>query len=217
MKKTLSFFYFILFLSVFAQGQSKIDSNTVIQFSGLVVTEYEGEIIPLPYTNISVFGSSRGTITNENGFFSIAGLIGEEFVFSYISYETVSFTIPDTLSSNVYSIVQIMTKDSVLLPEAVIYPWPSRTYFDIEFLALDVNDEMRERAEKNVAEKAMAQMRKQVGPDGAEAAKFEMQQQAAAYYSYGQFNPTNLLNPLAWKKFIEAWKRGDFKRKDEEE
>jgi len=25
--------------------------------------------------------------------------------------------------------------------------------------------------------------------------------------------PNNLLNPIAWAKFIKAWKRGDFKKK----
>ena len=191
----------------------RIDSNTVIQFSGIVVTEESNNIMPLPYTNVSIAGSSRGTISDENGFFSLAGLMGEEVVFSHIGYETVYFEIPDTLSSNMYSIVQMMTQDSVLLPEAVIYPWPSREYFDIEFLAMDVTDELRKMAEENLAENALAQMREYVSPDGRESTNIYLQQTARDYYSTGQYRPQNIFNAYAWKKFIEAWRRGDFKKK----
>jgi len=30
----------------------------------------------------------------------------------------------------------------------------------------------------------------------------------------GQVPPQNIFNPIAWAEFIQAWKRGDFKRKD---
>jgi hypothetical protein len=35
--------------------------------------------------------------------------------------------------------------------------------------------------------------------------------QTRIYYS-GQAPPLNILNPLAWAKFIQAWKDGDFKQ-----
>lgn len=205
-------FVFIL-LTTFVSAQKYIDSVEVIQFSGMVVTEEEGMIVPLPYTNVAIEGTARGTISTTTGFFSLAGLIGEKVVFSHIGYGDVEFMIPDTLTTNMYSIVQIMTKDSILLPEAVIYPWPSREFFDIEFLAMDVSTEMNRRAAENLADRAMALLRENVPADGREAASFEMQQTAASYYYEGQFKPQNIFNAVAWKQFIDAWKRGDFKRK----
>ena len=50
--------------------------------------------------------------------------------------------------------------------------------------------------------------------DGREAVKYQMQQQANKYYYSGQLPPMNILNPMAWADFIQAWKRGDFKNKD---
>jgi hypothetical protein len=32
-------------------------------------------------------------------------------------------------------------------------------------------------------------------------------------YYYKQAPPQNYLSPTAWMQFIEAWKRGDFKKK----
>jgi len=40
-----------------------------------------------------------------------------------------------------------------------------------------------------------------------------MSSQADKLYYKGQTMPNNLLNPIAWAKFIQAWKRGDFKKK----
>jgi len=41
-----------------------------------------------------------------------------------------------------------------------------------------------------------------------------MRKQASNYYYYGQRPPMNIFNPIAWKKFFDAWKKGDFKKKD---
>jgi hypothetical protein len=41
-----------------------------------------------------------------------------------------------------------------------------------------------------------------------------MQQQAREAVYYGQQQPMNIFNPLAWGQFFEAWKRGDFRREN---
>lgn len=207
---------FLIALMAFAfngKAQRNLDSIKVVQFSGLVVTEAEGNIIPLPYTNISVKGTSRGTISELNGFFSLVGKVGETVVFSHLGYQTVEFEILDTIKSNLYSFIQIMSQDSILLPMAVIYPWPSKEFFDIEFLAIDVSNEMRERARQNLAARALAEMRETVPGDGFEAGNMYLQEQARSNYYNGQFQPQRIFDLAAWAKFIESWKRGDFKRK----
>ena len=49
--------------------------------------------------------------------------------------------------------------------------------------------------------------------DGNENADIYLRQQAAKFYTYGQYPSIQLLNPMAWAKFFEAWKNGDFKNK----
>ena len=48
--------------------------------------------------------------------------------------------------------------------------------------------------------------------DGREAYNSQIRQQAAKSYYTGQQPPMNIFNPAAWAEFIQAWKRGDFKR-----
>lgn len=209
----------IIFSFFFASqlfGQQKVKKEDVVQFSGVVVTEEGGDIIFLPYTNVAVQGTSRGTITESDGFFSIVAVKGETIVFSRIGYENANLIIPDTLSSDFYSVVQPLTKDTILLPEAVIYPWPSREHFKVEFLAMDVTDELRQQAEENLDAATLMELRENLPGDGREATSLVLRENADKAYSYGQLKPQNILNPLAWKKFIDAWKRGDFKKKDKD-
>lgn len=212
--KVLTILLFLV-IGITAYGQQKDDSIRVVQFSGLVVTDQGGDVVPLPYTNIGVKGTSRGTVSEINGFFSLVGRVGETIVFTHLGYQKVEFEIPDTISSNMYSFIQIMSQDSILLPEAVIYPWPSREFFEIEFLAIDVSDEMQERAKQNLAKNALSKLREAVPADGGESTNYYLKEQAAASYYEGQFRPQKIFDLAAWAKFIEAWKRGDFKKKKE--
>jgi hypothetical protein len=50
--------------------------------------------------------------------------------------------------------------------------------------------------------------------DGNESADFYLRQQARENYYIGQQPPMNIFNPIAWKKFFDSWKNGDYKRKE---
>lgn len=215
MKYILAIALSLTFFATLTAQRIKDDQVKVIEFSGMVFTEGEdGSPVPLPYTNVSVLGTSRGTSTDIDGFFSFVALAGETVVFSRIGYKTVNIKIPDTLQSHQYKWIQIMTEDNYLLPEAVIFPWPSRDHFKQEFLAIDISNELREKARENLAEEVLSEMRYTVPADGRESTSLVLRQQANEYVYTGQIRPQNIFNPLAWKKFIEAWKRGDFKSKE---
>lgn len=208
-------FAFIIFSSLTADAQRKEEPVKVIEFSGMVFEEGEnGAPVPLPYTNIAVKGTSRGASADNDGFFSFVALAGETIVFSRIGYKTVEIKVPDTLKSSQYKWIQIMTEDNILLPEAVIFPWPSKEHFKQEFLEIDISNELRENAQANLAEEKMRELRYSVPVDGKEASSMTIRQQANDYVYTGQIKPQNIFNPLAWKKFIDAWRRGDFKKKD---
>ena len=42
---------------------------------------------------------------------------------------------------------------------------------------------------------------------------FDMQREYTKLYDMGQVYTISLADPLAWAKFLQAWKRGDFKSK----
>jgi len=211
--KSLVGLFLVGMVTIQSVTAQKIDRD-YIQFSGVVVTEDEnGEPKPLPYTNISIFNSSRGTISEFDGFFSLVAGVGDTVVFSRVGYKTVKHVVADTLSDDFYSWYQVMSQDSILLPEAVIYPWPSREHYKIEFLALDVSNDLRQLAEENLAERVLREMRYELPADGAEAFNLVLDDQIQTAKYAGQFKPQHIFDAVAWAKFIKAWKRGDFKKK----
>ncbi|HHH53864.1 MAG TPA: carboxypeptidase-like regulatory domain-containing protein [Bacteroidetes bacterium] len=208
---------YILFLFIYSLNaqDNKNKEPFAVQFSGVVVTQDDitGEAIPLPYTNIYVKRTSRGTVSGLDGFFSIVALRGDTIKFSFVGYKPVEYVIPDTLNSHFYSVYQIMSRDDVLLPETVIYPWPRKQYFKQELLTMDISDELKRQAEENLAEKLIKEMIKEVPFDGREAVSLELNKMANDAVYTGQIKPMRIFDIMAWRKFIKAWKRGDFKRK----
>ena len=211
----MKYLFYSISVIVCLLGATKVEaqlSNELIQFSGMVLDGTNQDLIPVPFTNVLVKGEGRGTYSDFNGFFSLVVKKGDIVEFSAVGYESVNFEIPDSLEENRYSMVQLMTRDTINLPEAVIFPWPSRENFRLEFLAMDVTSEMQERAVRNLAQESLERMRNEVTRDGNENADYYLRQQSSSYYYIGQAPPMNIFNPIAWKKFFDAWKRGDFKK-----
>jgi len=208
--KSLGISFFALFFCGFLAAQN---DTSLVQFSGMVLDGTTSDLIPVPYTNILVKNKGRGTYSDFNGFFSIVVKKGDAIEFSAVGYKTVEYIIPVELEDNHYSLVQLMTQDTINLPETIVFPWPSKEHFKLEFLAMDVTSEMQARALQNVANETLEQMRSTVSTDGREHANYYLRQQARSYYYIGQQPPMNIFNPIAWKQFFDAWKRGDFKKK----
>jgi hypothetical protein len=203
----------IFFLSQATAQQSPPQPKAAIQFSGIVITEENGEMVPVPYVNIYIPKRHIGTTTALNGFFSIVAEKGEKVVFSAVGFGKGYFVIPDTLKDDHYSIVQTVYRDTFTLPTAFIFPWPSREHFKTEFLAMNIHDELQKRAAENLSAENLAKERERLPHDGVETGNIYLRQQAKATYYYGQAPPMNIFNPIAWGKFFSAWKKGDFKKK----
>ncbi len=207
----------LLMLGMATASYSQRLDNDLVQFSGVVVAA--DSLRPVPYTNIGIQKSGRGTTTDYWGYFSIVVRKHDVITFTAIGFKTVTFRIPDTLAENRYSLIQVMSSDTIMLAETVIYPWPTRQQFKQAFIKLDIPDDDIEIARRNLAYMDM----RDKDPRNYDPERFGMNG-AMNYHSYvdrsvdklyyaGQTMPNNLLNPIAWAKFIKAWKRGDFKKK----
>ncbi|MFT4524518.1 MAG: hypothetical protein ACI85F_000663 [Bacteroidia bacterium] len=191
-------------------AQNPLDKD-LIQFSGVVVAA--DSLIPLPFTNIIIKNSHRGTISDYYGYFSFVAEKNDTIEFSSIGFKKVEYVIPDSLKSNRYSLIQVMDTDTIFLREAVIYPWPTKEQFRAAFMALELPEDPANIARRNLDRAEMKERAEALTMDGSMNFRYAMQQHRAQLYHAGQLPPNNLLNPLAWVKFIKAWKNGDFKRK----
>mgnify|MGYP000267475749 CR=1 FL=1 len=205
-------FALILFLLFSLAGASSLlaqgGDEDLIQFSGVVITG--DSLSPVRFTNVLIENTDKGTMTDYYGYFSFVAQKGDSILFSSIGYERRRFIIPDTLTTNRYSLIQILDKDTITLRETVIYPWPTREQFKQAFLEMEVPETDFDRAQRNLAQADMIARMDAAMPSGGETFKYSMQQYQQQIYYAGQAPPINVLNPVAWSQFIKAWKRGDF-------
>lgn len=205
------FLILVTFLMVGFTTNAQESDKDLIQFSGVIVAG--DSLIPIPFTNIIIKESHRGTISDYFGYFSFVAEMGDTIQFSAIGFKSAEYVIPDSLSSNRYSLIQVLAIDTILLPEAVIYPWPTKEQFRQAFMSLELPESPAQIAAKNLERQELKERYEALAMDGSMNFKYAMQQRSAQLYHAGQLPPNNLLNPLAWAKFIKAWKNGDFKRK----
>jgi hypothetical protein len=196
-------------LRLLAQFERVQDS--VVQLYGVVMTA--DSLRALPAVSVVIKGSHRGTMTNDQGVFSIVVLKGDQVEFTSVGFKPKLVDIPVKLESNQYSVIQLMVTDTAYLPATIIKPRPTRAQFERDFVNTRIPDDQYEIARQNTSEAKRRVLMRTMPSDGREATNYALRQVANKTYYAGQTPPMNILNPLAWSEFIKAWKRGDFKSK----
>jgi hypothetical protein len=209
-------FYILIFISLkhYSQTTTTNTQNVVpdkyIQISGVVLDD---SLQPLPFVSIMLKGTRSGTVSDFYGFFTVVAKAGDEMQFFSINHKSKSYNLSDTLTGRHYSIIQILTKDTIQLATVNVFPWPSKEQFKRAILNLDLSDTDIERAYKNMDNEDVRASIKGGSMDAAANYRFMMQQQYTKLYQAGQYPSISLLNPVAWAQFIDAWRKGKLKIK----
>ncbi len=214
--KLILLFVFLLALLVsfsITTANEPVQPRRVIQFSGLVVTG--DSLKPVPFTNIWVKNTRRGTTSDFNGFFSITVRERDTLQFTAVGFKDVTYVVPDTLRLSRYSTIQLMTQDTIHLPETVIYPWPTREQFRYAFLNTEIPDDDLDRAMRNLERAEMRERFENMPMDGYANFHHLTNQHAQRLYYAGQRPPMRIFDPFAWGQFIQAWREGRFRRSDD--
>lgn len=201
---------FLLLIPILLSLTARAQTGDLIQLSGMIFTS--DSLAAVPFAAVRVEGTQRGTLSNYDGYFSLVVERSDTLVFTCVGYKPKQFVVPSDLDRTRYSIVQLLTRDTVHLDETVIYPWPTPGEFRDAFLALNIPDDDLERARRNLDRERLREISDQMGSDADEIQDYYTRQDEYKLYYYGQSPPINLLNPFAWAEFFKAWKRGDFRR-----
>jgi hypothetical protein len=212
MKKTLLLIIAFSCFVIKSQAQFETVKDSVVQLFGIVMTA--DSLKGIEAVSVTIRGSNRGTITNSQGVFSIVVLKGDVIDFTHVSYKPKTITIRKDLEGNQYSVVQLMVEDTVYLPATIIRPRPSPEQFARDFVNAKVPDDDIEIARQNNSATKRRILMQSTPADGGEATSLQMRNIATKATYQGQTPPMNIFNPAAWSEFIQAWKRGDFKKKN---
>lgn len=204
-------FLIVLLIPAAAKAQFENFKDSVVQLYGVVMTA--DSLKGLPAASIVVKGQNRGTISNNDGVFSIVVLKGDNIEFSSIGYKPITVNISKDLKGTQHSLIQLMVTDTIYLPATIIRPRLTRQQFERDFVNNPVPDDEIATAQRNTNAATRRFLAATLTTDGREASNQYLRQYSNKLSYAGQIAPQNIFNPFAWNEFIKAWKRGDYKRK----
>ncbi|MET3539846.1 hypothetical protein ABID22_000553 [Pontibacter aydingkolensis] len=174
MKKALGAIVFLLLLFAAMPEQAAAQSKKrVVQFSGFVATG--DSLYGVAGVSVYVPGTTRGTQSNEFGFFSVPVVAGDSVMFSALGYKKQYLIIPKTYSSESYSVIMQMQEDPTELPTVDVFPWPTERDFREAVANVRLPDEGRAMAMRNLDPERLEELFKTTPMDG--AANFRVSQQ----------------------------------------
>ena len=133
MKRALFIFSHFVFFCVTSVAQ-----DDKLPFSG-EVSDKNGT--KLPNVHIVDLNSRLATLTNQEGAFLLDVNKADTIRFSFMGFKTKLFVIPDLPEDSLKSLSIIMTRDTLMLKQATVYPYPATfQQFKQEFITLNLPD-----------------------------------------------------------------------------
>jgi len=191
---------------------AQIALDRIIEIDGVTMTA--DSLRAVPNATIQVKNQNRGVSSAYTGVFSIVCYKGDTLEFSCMGFRTKEYIVPQNLPEQHYSLIQLMVQDTFYLPETIIRPLPSREGFNYAFQYWRIPNDYYEKARRNTNAYVLRALAYTLPRDGRESQARTQAQMAKDAIYYGQQQPMNIFNPIAWGQFFEAWKRGDFRKKD---
>ena len=189
-----------------------------IQLHGIVVSNDSlKQLLP----NVQILVKSRGqmTISDLNGFFSLVAMPGDTLFFQHIGFKLQKFWVADTLNGDEFLSRVVLEWDTEILDPVIVYPWPSKDNFKEEFLAMKVQTNEMDIAQRNLALDQLRQRAVAMGYDAAEMQDYLITIQNQQLYNKGRIygngmNATGasailgaLSNPFAWQQLFQSLRR----------
>lgn len=202
----------VLLLSSFAhKSNAQISYDRIIQINGVIMTS--DSLYGVPDVTVSVKNQNKGTYSSDRGVFALVCFKGDTLQFRAMGFTAKDYIVPQNLDGNTISMVQLMAQDTFYLNETIVHALPSKENFTYAFMNLNLDDDSYEIARKNSNRDIMRLLALTMTKDGREGSQSVKRYNAYRAAYEGQNQPMNILSPIKWGQFIEAWKRGDFRKK----
>lgn len=202
---------FMLLCSLPLRSSAQLAFDRVVQINGVVMTS--DSLYGVPDVTVSVKNQNRGTYTSETGVFALVCFKGDTLQFKSLGFSPSEYVVPETVQGNTISMVKLMSQDTFFLNETIIRALPSKESFRYVFEHMQPEDDRIEIARKNSDLAMMRMMTATLSPDGREGASYAMHGIAQRASYEGMRPPMQIMSPIAWGQFLQAWKRGDFRKK----
>ncbi len=197
----ISICFSLLALGLFAQSE-----QNVVQLTGVVFGVDSTQVVPGVHVYVPKAG--RGTTTNPYGFFSLPVLEGDSVVFSAVGYKKTSYIVPEHRKESSIQLIITLPEDITYLEELEVFPYPSEAVFKAAVLAAELPDQRSyDNLQRFLSSRVLEEAYWTLPASANMNHRFFMQQQQAAINNRFQPVANPLLNPFAWRDFIQSLKR----------
>jgi hypothetical protein len=194
-----------------AYAQEETDAR-IVQINGVTITA--DSLRAVPGTTVTVKNKYRGVSSSDQGVFSLVCYKGDTLEFTAIGFRPKTYVVPQHIKGQYFSMIQLMVQDTFYLPETIVKPLPTKEQFDYAFKHWQIPDDQYEVARRNTDALTLRAIAYTMPRDGRENQAMYQSSIAREAIYYGQQRPSNITNPISWAEFFEAWKRGDYRRKN---
>ena len=201
----------LIFIANLSFSQTKINNDRSVRVNGVLVTVDSLELVS--FARIMDKTTEHGTTSDFYGYFSLLAKPGDTLLFDAFGFKSGSYILSDTLTGDSYSLIHFMLPDVQEYPEVDIYPWPTKEEFDRMFLELNPFDGNLRALRNQLSSEEMTRAARNYPLRRDLSYNWERQQRQSIIYPNAMTPPNNLLNPLAWAKFVDEWKKGYLQRK----
>ena len=187
---------FILIGTLLGVHQLGYAQDRPITVRGVVMDADSIQVIP--YVNIRLKNTFFGTVTDNEGRFTFTAAEGDTLSFTYVGYFETYFIMPKKMTGDSYSLIQLMRKETIMLEEVVVFPWPNYEELKKEV----VRTQPRPGPEMQIldAKKKV----KRISKEEYDRNKYyyNMYYNNQLYDLTGIVPANNFINPIEWSNFI---------------
>ena len=118
------------------------------------------------------------------------------------------FVMPFDSKGSQYSLIQLMRKETVLLEEVLVFPWPTMDNFKKAFLDIKPKRNM-----DNLVFEVQRDIKETVKEERLYEYYYDQMRYNRLYELHREVPPNNFLNPIRWSNFMRDIKEGKLKKK----
>lgn len=195
----------LLFIAGTILGSISSYAQRAITISGVVMDA--DSVAGIPYVNIRLKDTYFGTISDNSGHFAFSASEGDTLLFSFVGYFDAYFVMPNELKGDNYSLIQLMRKETIMLEEVVIFPWPDFDQLKKAFLNAKPKpsiDDLGFDAKRKINRISNEEYQRN-------RHYYNVYHNNQLYDMTGIVPLNNFLNPLHWSNFIRDVKDKKYK------
>ncbi|ARS36487.1 hypothetical protein CA264_14175 [Pontibacter actiniarum] len=197
----------LLFLLMPGQAQAQTKQR-VVQLSGFVATG--DSLYGVAGAGVYVPGTTRGTITNEYGYFSTPVLAGDSVLFNSLGFKPQYLIIPQDYESQSYSIIMQMQEDPTELPTVDVFPWATERDFKEAVANVRIPEPGNAILTKSLDPRYLDELARITPMSDAQNFRFWNQQQVQLQQNRYMF--PSQVNMMAIPGLLKSLLNGDFKK-----